>query len=153
MAEKLSLRGRVVPAAIRKRNGLSRSEHKAQNVAVFTVEKPLCGRYNRRIIEGFRSEHTAKLEIGSAKYHAPTPIVQRGSGTNQCSRQQPKCTQRNPGHQEQYGRGKPKTKQSPRFLNHNLPHVTHLDNCQKATALAAATLRLSTPWDMGILTV
>ena len=26
-------------------------------------------------------------------------------------------------------------------------------SCQKATALAAATLRESTPWDMGILTV
>jgi len=26
-------------------------------------------------------------------------------------------------------------------------------NCQKATALAAATLRESTPWDMGIFTV
>lgn len=26
-------------------------------------------------------------------------------------------------------------------------------SCQKATALAAATFRLSTPWDMGILAV
>ena len=26
-------------------------------------------------------------------------------------------------------------------------------NCQNATALAAATLRESTPWDMGIMTV
>ena len=32
-------------------------------------------------------------------------------------------------------------------------HAFRLPNCQKATALAAATLRESTPWDMGIITV
>ena len=33
------------------------------------------------------------------------------------------------------------------------PGIYKRPSCQKATALAAATLRESTPWDMGIFTV
>ena len=35
----------------------------------------------------------------------------------------------------------------------NLSYFPVLPSCQKATALAAATFRESTPWDMGIFTV
>ena len=37
--------------------------------------------------------------------------------------------------------------------NFSLLERNQLHSCQNATALAAATFRLSTPWDMGIFTV